>query len=323
MYKIKEVCRLTGLTEKTVRFYINQGLISPRIENGLHYKSYHFSDSDIQQLKDISALRTADFTIAEIQKMMNNPNVIPSILAEKENMLSEKINAMQTIQDVIKNLTIDEQTDLSKIADAIEPRSVLRLETPAYARKRILWLFIYIGVFFLLGFLSAGGFAFPLLTMVLLLLAGVSFPIMAIAYFRYNQKYRTLPCKASGTIVSIITDEGIDAYWEETKMETLYKLMNFGFIHWNWIRPDHWVPLIQFEVSGDVITSAYRYGAFRNSWSVGSTVDIAWHPSAPKQIYPCADRAIYRKAWAYLLCGIIALLIFLFMLFFVRLRLYY
>lgn len=323
MCKIKDVCRLTGLTEKTVRFYISQKLISPRIENGLHYKSYHFSNSDVQLLKDISALRTADFTIAEIQKMMSDPNAIPSILAEKENILNEKISTMQSIQDVIRNLTIDEQTNLSKIADAIEPRSVQRLETPSYVNKRILWLLAYIGVFLIFGFLSAGGFAFPLLTMLLLLLAGVSFPIMAAAYFRYNRKYRNLPCKAFATVVSIITDEGIDAYWEETQLETLYKLMNFGFIHWNWIRPDHWVPLIQFEVNGDVINSAYRYGAFRSSWSIGSSVEIAWDPSTPKQIYPCADRAIRRKAWIYLASGTLSLVVFMFMLFFVRLRLYY
>ena len=323
MYKIKDVCRLTGLTEKTIRFYISQKLISPRIENGLHYKSYYFSDSDIQQLRDISALRSADFSIANIQQMMNDPNSIPSLLAEKEMVLKDKISTMQSIQDVIQNLTIDEQTDFSKIADAIEPRSTQRLETPAYANKRIIWLIVYIGLFLLLGFLSAGGFAFHLLTLLLLFLSGICFPIMAAAYFRYNRKHRSLPHKGCGTIVSVITDEGIDTFWEETYLEALHKLMSIGFIHWNWIRPDHWVPLIQFEVNGDIITSAYRYGAFRNSWVIGSSIEIAWDPSAPKQIYPCADRVIRRKSWIYLVSGIISLVTFLLMVYFGRLQLYH
>ena len=32
MYKMKDVCYLTGLTEKTIRYYISQDLISPRID---------------------------------------------------------------------------------------------------------------------------------------------------------------------------------------------------------------------------------------------------------------------------------------------------
>ena len=59
MYKIREVCHHTGLTEKTIRFYIEQKLITPKTEAGLHYKSYRFTDRDIQLLQDISALRSA------------------------------------------------------------------------------------------------------------------------------------------------------------------------------------------------------------------------------------------------------------------------
>ena len=53
MYKMKEVCQKTGLTEKTVRFYVEQRLVDAKIEPGLHYKSYSFDDRDIQRLKDI------------------------------------------------------------------------------------------------------------------------------------------------------------------------------------------------------------------------------------------------------------------------------
>ena len=119
MYKMKDVCQLTGLSEKTIRYYISQELISPRIENNLHYKSYRFSESDVNQLRDISALRSAEFSIAEIQQMLHDPDSIPTIVAEKERLLESKISSMQNLQDVIRNLTIEDHGDLSRIADAM------------------------------------------------------------------------------------------------------------------------------------------------------------------------------------------------------------
>ena len=53
-----------------------------------------------------------------------------------------------------------------------------------------------------------------------------------------------------------------------------------------------------------MITTAYRYGGLKTSWKVGQTVEVAWYPDKKKQIYPCGDPVIRRKAWAYLLGGV-------------------
>ena len=310
MYKMKDVCRLTGLTEKTIRYYISQDLISPQIEHNLHYKSYRFSEQDVTQLRDISALRSADFTIAQIQQMMSHPDSIPSIVAEKDRELESKISSMQELQDVIRNLTIADHTDLSRIADAIEPRTPQRKEQPAYANKRLIWLAVYAVLFLLIGLLTARAHGFQLLTLLLLFLSGIHFPVMGVAYLCYNRKHRELPCKGEGTVVAVITDEGIDAYWEKTVWETDYGMLNMGFLHWNWIRPDHWVPLVRFEAEGETILTAYRYGGLKGSWTVGQTLPIAWEPGNEKQIYPCADPMIARKGWIYISCGILAMIAF-------------
>lgn len=310
MYKMKDVCQLTGLSEKTIRYYISQELISPRIENNLHYKSYRFSESDVNQLRDISALRSAEFSIAEIQQMLHDPDSIPTIVAEKERLLESKISSMQNLQDVIRNLTIEDHGDLSRIADAIEPRTPYRREQPAYANKRLVWLSVYAGIFLLLSLLTAMAHGFQFFSMLLLFLAGVDFPVMGIAYLLYNRKHRSLPCKCVGTVVSVITDEGIHTNWEETTWDTVYGMMNMGFIHWNWIRPDHWVPLIRFEADGASVLATYRYGALKGSWSAGDPVEIAWAPGKEKQIYPCSDPKIARKGWIYLLGGILSMVAF-------------
>ncbi len=66
--KIKTVCDMTGLTDRAVRYYIEEQLISPEYtENYLGRKSFDFTESDVQQLKDISVLRKFGFSIAEIK----------------------------------------------------------------------------------------------------------------------------------------------------------------------------------------------------------------------------------------------------------------
>ena len=69
--KLKEVCNITGLTKRTIRFYEEKQLISPQGEwkNGRVYRSY--SDEDVKILQEIAVLRRAMFTIEEIRALHN------------------------------------------------------------------------------------------------------------------------------------------------------------------------------------------------------------------------------------------------------------
>ena len=65
--KIKAVCEATGLTDRAIRYYIEEKLISPAYtENYLGRKTFDFSEWDLQQLNDIAVLRKFGFSIAEI-----------------------------------------------------------------------------------------------------------------------------------------------------------------------------------------------------------------------------------------------------------------
>lgn len=75
--KIKTVCELTDLTDRAIRYYIEEQLISPSYtENYLGRKSYDFSKADIQQLENIAVLRKFGFSISEIRKMLLDPEQI-------------------------------------------------------------------------------------------------------------------------------------------------------------------------------------------------------------------------------------------------------
>lgn len=308
MYKMKEVCQKTGLTEKTVRFYVEQKLVDAKIELGLHYKSYSFDDWDIQRLKDIAVLREAEFSVADIRQMLQEPSSIPGMIAEKEKYIEDKIAAMKTVQSALGSLSIEDRTDAAQVADAIEPRSPLRKETPKHNRK--LWVAVYAAIFLgaslvlAIQFRETGVYRVWWPCIPLALLAGLWFPFMGLGYFRYNRRWRKAPSRGTAKVVSVIPDESVEEFWEETNWDALRGLMNVGFLHWNWVRPDHWIPLVQFEAEGEVITTAYRYGGLKNSWKVGDNLEVAWFPGKEKQIYPCSDPVIRRKGWWYLLGGI-------------------
>ncbi len=89
--KIKAVCEKTGLTDRTIRYYIEEGLITPSFtENYLGRKSFDFSDDDIAELCDIAVLRNFDFSIEEIRQLLCAPeNSIAIIKAVKERIGEE------------------------------------------------------------------------------------------------------------------------------------------------------------------------------------------------------------------------------------------
>lgn len=70
--KIKEVCRLTGLSEKAIRYYIECGLISPSEYEvrGRIYRDY--DENDVSELRDIISLRHLGFSIESISEIKND-----------------------------------------------------------------------------------------------------------------------------------------------------------------------------------------------------------------------------------------------------------
>ena len=81
--KIKQVEELVGISSKNIRFYEDQGLLSPtRSENG--YRDYH--ESDIKRLKQIKFLRKLGVPIlthGDYDHMGEAINLVNNIKIEK------------------------------------------------------------------------------------------------------------------------------------------------------------------------------------------------------------------------------------------------
>ena len=61
--KMKQVCQLTGLTERTIRFYVEKELCAPETRWMDQRKYYDFSKENVEELRQAAELRKAYFSI--------------------------------------------------------------------------------------------------------------------------------------------------------------------------------------------------------------------------------------------------------------------
>lgn len=84
--KINEVEAAVGVTKKNIRFYEEEGLITPGREPGNGYRSY--SQADVERLRRIKLLRKLDVPLAEIREMLEGQKT----LAEGMSRQLERLN---------------------------------------------------------------------------------------------------------------------------------------------------------------------------------------------------------------------------------------
>lgn len=70
--KMKELCAQTGLTERAVRFYVQEKLVVPLAQRRGGRTWLDFSPADVDRLRAISTLRKAGFTLEEIRAMIED-----------------------------------------------------------------------------------------------------------------------------------------------------------------------------------------------------------------------------------------------------------
>lgn len=122
LMRIKEVVAQTGLTDKTIRYYISKGLVFPT--NNVSYSgrsSFDFTDDDVKTLNRIAVLRKAGFSVSQIESIRKGTNTkeeISSLLAKKE----AEINLDEKIIDALRMCNENGKSDFDSLADALESK---------------------------------------------------------------------------------------------------------------------------------------------------------------------------------------------------------
>ncbi len=126
--RIKEVCEKTGLTDRAVRFYIENELIHPDYtENYTGRKSYDFSEKDLFILKQIATFRKYDFSIEEVSELLKPEGDVQKILEEHiAVMKTESQRNIDSIEQLVNGLNqspwTPEELCASLNKSALEPR---------------------------------------------------------------------------------------------------------------------------------------------------------------------------------------------------------
>ena len=85
-YRIGEIARLSSLTERTIRYYEEQGLIKARRSDG---GQRWYTDEDLVYLKRIIELKGLGFSIQEIRRIFEMKDSDRSGNLRREALLSE------------------------------------------------------------------------------------------------------------------------------------------------------------------------------------------------------------------------------------------
>lgn len=118
--KIKQVMAKTGLTDRAIRLYIENELVKPECdENYNGRKSIEFSETDVENLKNIALLRKADFSIQEIKDLQMGGETAQNTIKEYINRTNEKIKFNSEIIEKIGTLADKENITIEIICEKL------------------------------------------------------------------------------------------------------------------------------------------------------------------------------------------------------------
>ena len=120
--KINEVEATVGVTKKNIRFYEEEGLITPSREPGNGYRSY--SQADVERLRRIKLLRKLDVPLAEIREMLEGRKTLAEGMAlqlerlsTRRKDLNEAIGFCEVLEkDTVSLNELDVEQTLARLA---------------------------------------------------------------------------------------------------------------------------------------------------------------------------------------------------------------
>lgn len=321
MAKMKDVCEKTGLTEKAVRLYMKEGLIHPKTEEGVYRNAYYFSEKDIEVLKDIAVLRNAGFGISDIRQMQEQPEHLPAMIEEKQNLLAAEIYEKKALQSALERLAETERGTTKGLAEGLRPameHKQVKKEAGSKRSKYIMVLGIVFLILMLLLYARYGGYMVAIICASITSILGMVSIFTACRYLTVNRRAKAMPVKGKGYVAGVVQNGAIDIAYARagngtagTKEPGAGSVWLLLMMFWNEIRPDNWYPIIQYksdDTGGEMQVMTFLYGGFKNTWEEGEMVDIAWNPKDMKRVLPLETNWMKRKAVCYAFIGVVLLI---------------
>ena len=119
--KIKEVIAATGLTDRAIRLYIENGLVTPENEKSYNGRNnYNFTQTDIEHFEQIALLRKADFSLEQIKTLKSGGESAKEILIAYLATKKESVVTGQKIVDALKDIPQQETVTIDYVCEKIK-----------------------------------------------------------------------------------------------------------------------------------------------------------------------------------------------------------
>ena len=99
---IKDVENKLGITKANIRYYENEGLISPKRNDTNNYREY--SQQDIEQLERIKVLRVLGVPISDIRELKDGKLNLDAVMENRLKLLHEEEQNLEAVRRVCENL---------------------------------------------------------------------------------------------------------------------------------------------------------------------------------------------------------------------------
>ena len=100
MYTMMQVCKETGLTYQTLKFYCNEGLV-PNVKRDKNNRRV-FDERDVKWIKDLVCLKRCDMSIQEMKEYLDFCLQGPSTILQRKEMLDRKKEALLSSIEELK-----------------------------------------------------------------------------------------------------------------------------------------------------------------------------------------------------------------------------
>lgn len=116
-YTIEDLCDLTGFSRRTIRYYVQEGIIDPPAGRG---RGGFYYDSQLQKLLQIKSLQEKGMSLTAIAQYLNQdkiaePELQRSLWAEYEIMPGLEIRVRRDVEEQLQKKILD----ILKIAQSI------------------------------------------------------------------------------------------------------------------------------------------------------------------------------------------------------------
>ncbi len=123
LWRVGELAKNVGLSVRTLHYYDEIGLLSPKHHSNAGYRLY--SSSDIAKLHQIQSLKQLGFSLEKIQQILGQPQcsllqVIEWHLQHLQQQILAQEQLYKRLQKIAEKLTRQEEVSVEKLIETLE-----------------------------------------------------------------------------------------------------------------------------------------------------------------------------------------------------------